>query len=284
MDAQWFTGFATLFLAFVALFKDTVLLCIQKPKIDIEFELRPPDCFKTELIHWKTDQDGKNVITGKSKMFYYRLRIINNGKSPAKNVEVTIREIRKKKGNSFDRLDFPLDDNLDWVSSSLILGRPSIMYYSFISPNTFKHCELGHILDPSKRNLVSFEDNKLFEKDETIFSFNVITRYHSSYHLIGPGTYRFKVLVAGGCGYLGSELIELLSCRKDVKIVYTASSKKESGKLEDAKVAFLALPHKESMEIVPTLLPVMKGVIDLSGAYRLKTLSDYLFYYGWEHH
>lgn len=197
MDAQWFTGGATLFLAFVALFKDTVLLCIQKPKIDIEFELRPPDCFKSELFHWKKNQDGINVITDKSKMFYYRLRIINNGKSAARNVEVTIRDIRKKKGNNFDRIDFPLDDNLDWFSSSLILGRPSIMYYSFISPNTFKHCELGHILDPSKRNLVSFEDNKLFEKDETIFSFNVITRYHSSYHLIEPGTYRLKVIVAG---------------------------------------------------------------------------------------
>ncbi|GAH98850.1 unnamed protein product, partial [marine sediment metagenome] len=104
---------------------------------------RPPDCFKSELFHWKINQDGKNVLTDKSKMFYYRLRIINNGKSAARNVEVTIRDIRKKKGNSFDRIDFPLDDNLDWFSSSLLLGRPSIMYYSFISPNTFKHCELG---------------------------------------------------------------------------------------------------------------------------------------------
>ena len=90
------------------------------------------------------------VVTGKSEMFYYRLRIINNGYSAAKNVEATIREIRKKKGNSFDRLDFPLDDNLDWFSSSLQPGRPA-MYHSFIPPGTFKHCELGHILDPSKR-------------------------------------------------------------------------------------------------------------------------------------
>jgi len=169
---------------------------IQKPKIDIEFEFRPPDCFKTDLVHWKTEQDGKMVVTGKSEMFYYRLRIVNNGYSAAKNVEVTIREIRKKKGNSFDRLDFPLDDNLDWFSSSLQPGRP-VMYRSFIPPGTFKHCELGHILDPSKRNSVPFENNKLFEKDETIFSFNVITRYHSSYHLIEQGIYRFKISVAG---------------------------------------------------------------------------------------
>jgi len=199
MNAQWFTGGATLFLAFVALFKDTVLMWIQKPKIDIKFELRPPDCFKSQIIHQQSKQIGQKVEIRREKfyMFYYRLRIINNGKSPVKYVEVTIRDIRKKKGNSFERLDFALDDNLDWFSSSLIQGRANIMYYKFISPNTFKHCELGHILDPSKRNLVPFEDNKLFREDETIFSFNVMTRYLSLYHLIEPGIYRFKISVAG---------------------------------------------------------------------------------------
>ena len=138
-----------------------------------------------------------SILAG-AVQFYYRLRIINIGKSTAKNVEVTIRDIRKKKGNSFDRIDFPLDDNLDWFSSSLIVGKPSTTHYKFIFPNTFKHCELGHIIDPSKRNLVSFENTqKLSTADETIFSFNVITRYHSLYHLIGPGTYRVKILVAG---------------------------------------------------------------------------------------
>jgi len=201
MTAQWFTGFATLFLAFVALFKDTVLLWIKKPEIDIKFELRPPDCFKCQIIHAIPKQIKDNVM-GIDKivfyMFYYRFRIINNGKSPAKNIEVTIRDIRKKKGNSFDRIDFPLDDNLDWFSSSLISGKPSTMHYTFIFPNTFKHCELGHIIDPSKRHLVSFENKpKLSDEDETIFSFNLMTRYHSLYHLIVPGTYRIKVLVAG---------------------------------------------------------------------------------------
>ena len=174
-------------------------MLIQKPKIDIEFESRPPDCFKSQIIHTQPKQIGQKmgIEMVKFYMFYYRLRIINNGKSPAKYVEVTIRDIRKKKGNSFERMDFALDDNLDWFSSSLIQGKANIIYYKFISPNTFKHCELGHILDPSKRNLVPFEYNKLFKKDETIFSFNVMTRYHSSYHLIEPGTYRFKIFVAG---------------------------------------------------------------------------------------
>jgi hypothetical protein len=200
MNAQWFTGFATLFLAFIALFKDTVLMWIQKPKIYIEFELRPPDCFKSQIIHAHPEQIDQNKVELKRVefyMFYYRLRIINNGKSPAKNVEVAIRDIKKKKGNSFERMDFVLDDNLDWASSKLIAGRKSVMYYEFISPGTFKHCELGHILDPSKRYLDPSEDKKQISKDETIFAFNVMTRYHSLYHIIDPGTYRFKIIVAG---------------------------------------------------------------------------------------
>lgn len=201
MNAQWLSGISMLLLALVALFKDSFLQFISKPNIDIEFELRPPDCFRSQIIHTEQKQIEKNVMRIDRivfYMFYYRLRIINNGKSPAKNVEITIRDVRKKKGDSFDRIDFPLDDNLDWFSSSLIRGKPSIMYYTFIFPNTFKHCELGHIIDPSKRHLVSFENKpKLPNKDETIFSFNVITKYHSLYHLVEPGTYRVKVLVAG---------------------------------------------------------------------------------------
>jgi len=199
MNAQWFTGFATLFLAFVALFKDTVLMWIQKPKIDIEFELRPPDCFKSQVVilQQKLILQQKEIERIEFYLFYYRLRIINKGKSPAKYVEVAIRDIKKKKGNSFERMDFVLDDNLDLASSKLIAGRKSLMYYKFISPSTFKHCELGHILDPSKRNLDSSENNKLFRQDKTIFAFNVMTRYHSLYHIIEPGTYRFKILVAG---------------------------------------------------------------------------------------
>ena len=94
-----------------------------------------------------------------------------------------------------------------------------------------------------------------------------------------------NVAILGSTGYLGSELIEILSRREDVKIVYTVSSKKETGRLEDAQVAFLALPHQQSMEMVPKVLSIMEfGVIDLSGAYRLKNPLDYSDYYGWEHH
>lgn len=93
-----------------------------------------------------------------------------------------------------------------------------------------------------------------------------------------------KVAILGNTGYLGQEVESLLSSREDIEIVYTASSKSSEGKLENAEIAILVLPHQRSMEMVPRILPQMEfGIIDLSGAYRLKNPGLYPKYYGWEH-
>jgi len=51
----------------------------------------------------------------------------------------------------------------------------------------------------------------------------------------------------------------------------------------DAKLAFLALPHKVSMEFAPGFLKEGIKVIDLSADFRLKSPSIYKKYYGKEH-
>jgi len=195
MKAEWFLVISTLILAVVALFKDSFWQFILKPIIDVKFDLSSPDCFKSELHKLEKE---KTIDT--MNIFKYRLRIINKGKRPAKNVEIIIQDIMKKKGTNFYRIDSFLSDNLDWGSSSTKTNEEAKIYYGFIFPNTFKHCELGHILDPEKRHLISSENNPklpIKEKDETIFSFNVATRYNNLYYLVAPGTYRVKVLVAG---------------------------------------------------------------------------------------
>jgi len=92
-----------------------------------------------------------------------------------------------------------------------------------------------------------------------------------------------KVAVFGISGYLGIELVKILSQRKDTEIVYTATSKEERGELKNASVALLALPANESLHLVPELLLSGIKVIDLSGAYRLKNPDSYPRYYGWRH-
>jgi N-acetyl-gamma-glutamyl-phosphate reductase len=52
---------------------------------------------------------------------------------------------------------------------------------------------------------------------------------------------------------------------------------------QEYELAFLCLPHEVSLELVPRLLDSGKRVIDLSGAYRIKNVSKYPEYYGFEH-
>ncbi|GAG61482.1 unnamed protein product [marine sediment metagenome] len=195
MEAEWFLVISTLFLAFVALFKDSILQYIFKPNIDIKFDLSSSDCYQNVL-----QQVEKEKAIDTINFFKYRFRIINKGTRPAKNVEVIIQDIMKKKGGNFYRIDSFLSDNLNWNSFSLGPKTEAKIYYDFIFPNTFKHCELGHILDPEKRHLIPSENNSKLPiqvKDETIFSFNVARRYNNLYYLVAPGIYKIKVLVAG---------------------------------------------------------------------------------------
>ncbi len=93
-----------------------------------------------------------------------------------------------------------------------------------------------------------------------------------------------KVAVFGVFGYLGIELIKILSQREDVEIVFVSSSMEDIGKLKNAEMAFLALSAKDSLHLTPRLLYEGMRVIDLSGAYRIKNPSAYPVYYGFEHY
>ncbi len=114
-----------------------------------------------------------------------------------------------------------------------------------------------------------------------------------------------RVCVFGATGYTGIELLRILSTHPKVRVT-AATSKTYAGqdvsdaiptlrgttinclKLteqpeEDFDLAFLCLPHENSMDLVPELLGQDKKVIDLSGAYRLKNPEEYPTHYGFEH-
>jgi len=127
MEAEWFLVISTLILAFVALFKDSIWQFILKPNIDVEFDLSLPDCFMSKL---HGSEEEKTIDT--MNIFKYRLRIINNGKRPAKNVEIITQYIMKKTGKYFYRIDSFLSDNLNWRSFSTRTNAEAKIYYDFI--------------------------------------------------------------------------------------------------------------------------------------------------------
>ena len=113
-----------------------------------------------------------------------------------------------------------------------------------------------------------------------------------------------KAAIVGGSGYVGGELLRLLLGHPEVEVVQVTSDSMAGravgrahpnlrhatdlvfaphGELESTDVTFLATPHGESIERVPTILASGTLVIDLSADFRLKDPDAYARYYGRAH-
>jgi len=114
-----------------------------------------------------------------------------------------------------------------------------------------------------------------------------------------------KVGILGGSGYGGSELLRILLFHPDVELKLvtanehagkrvdavhpnlakltdlTFESMPDPSALTDVDCLFLALPHGQAMEIVPSL-PRSVKVIDLSGDFRLSNATQFKQFYGRE--
>lgn len=92
-----------------------------------------------------------------------------------------------------------------------------------------------------------------------------------------------RVLVAGGTGYSGQELLRLLEGHPAYHLVQQIGrddlTRNFSGR---ADLAFLCTPNEISLELAPALLAQGISVVDVSGAFRLKRHS-YPEWYGFEH-
>ncbi|HLQ06398.1 MAG TPA: N-acetyl-gamma-glutamyl-phosphate reductase [Nitrososphaerales archaeon] len=112
--------------------------------------------------------------------------------------------------------------------------------------------------------------------------------------------------VLAASGYIGGELLRLLLQHPEVELA-AATSRKYAGeyvfrvhpnlrgitdlkftaldksKLTDLDVVFAALPHGESVKVVPELADAGLRVIDLSADFRLGDKAQYPTWYGYDH-
>lgn len=117
----------------------------------------------------------------------------------------------------------------------------------------------------------------------------------------------FRIGIIGASGYTGAELLRLCAAHPQFEVVVaTGDSQAGSAMTElypslaaaygqrrfdhldlDAvdglDAVFLGLPHEASMELVPQLLDRVGVIIDLSAAFRLRTISAYPQWYGFTH-
>jgi len=116
-----------------------------------------------------------------------------------------------------------------------------------------------------------------------------------------------RVGIIGASGYTGAELLRLLDGHPEIEVAYVTAHTYAGKMIADlyphlhsyagmqlrafdarealagADLYFVALPHGESMQVVPQLLAGGIKVIDLSADYRLPDAEIYKQWYGLEH-
>jgi N-acetyl-gamma-glutamyl-phosphate reductase len=117
-----------------------------------------------------------------------------------------------------------------------------------------------------------------------------------------PGSdQRIRVGIIGATGYVGAELIRLLSRHPNVEIAGLQGRGREAEPIETTHphlagtglevnaslppvdAVFLALPHGTAAGIVPELAAAGTTIIDLGPDFRLRDPADYPRWYGFEH-
>ncbi|MDR3255301.1 MAG: N-acetyl-gamma-glutamyl-phosphate reductase [Synergistaceae bacterium] len=120
-------------------------------------------------------------------------------------------------------------------------------------------------------------------------------------------TSKIPVTIWGATGFTGGELLRILAAHPEMEIAGAISRSSagtplgaihphlrhaypdaafistEQGFETEARVAFLALPHKSSAETAKNLLGRGTNVVDLSADFRLRSADEYLRWYGVEH-
>jgi len=184
ISANRIIAFGTILLAIIAVFQDKLRQWVMKPKLDISVEKKPPDCIMT--------LGYSSLIEEEFYILYIRVRVTNTGNAPAKNVEVFIKELKKLDKTSdyiYDNSFLPM--NLEWSYTKRV-------YCPLISPKMYKHCDLAHIIDPSKREFIQGEDRKWrsIPTEWPILSFNTIVKPASLNHLLPVGKYQILLIAA----------------------------------------------------------------------------------------
>lgn len=116
-----------------------------------------------------------------------------------------------------------------------------------------------------------------------------------------------RVGVLAASGYIGGELLRLLLQHPEVEVT-TATSRKYAGEyvfrvhpnlrgttelkfspnepsrvIASSDVVFAALPHGESVKVVPKIADAGLRVVDLSADFRLRDRGEYPVWYGYDH-
>jgi hypothetical protein len=183
MVADWIVAGGTLVLAAVAVFQQTIRSWLYAPEFRVSAKTEPPDCVAVPF----TLQDGTFVADS----VYLRIWVENTGNVTARNVEVYARDLRRRRADgTWERVGSFPPMNLKWANVGGI-------YFPSIAPDMGKHCDVGHIVDPARRNLLPEDPRGVDPTDRRAHvAFDLMAAPNHRGHIVGPGEYHLEVVVA----------------------------------------------------------------------------------------
>jgi hypothetical protein len=190
---QWFAASATTAAVLVALFKDEFLKWRRRPILSVSVALEPPHCHST-ILHYQAQRTALTFVA--AQCYYFRIWISNEGKSRAEKVQVFAATLSRRvaDGSFHTEKDF-LPMNLRWSHGKGPNESPEI-YAEGISPKMGKHCDLGHIVDPTCQAELS-ENLESVPVGNTILALDLEVAPNTRSHLLSPGTYLLELQIAG---------------------------------------------------------------------------------------
>ena len=192
IEATWALAIATFALVLWTIFGERILNWHRRAKLTIAFEMKPPDCIELPFNEFRPN--GELIYSADS--YYVRFRVINTGTEPALDVEAYIAEVEKKEEHGdYVVMDSFIPLNLRWAVET----EDTSAFYPRITRGLPKHCNLGHIIEPSDReHWRPVEDPASLGIDDstTVFSLDTITKPSSLSHLLPPASYKITIVVS----------------------------------------------------------------------------------------
>jgi len=175
----------TVILAIVAIFGRSISRFLRRPRLRPAIISGPPYCHKT---FFSIPDTGEHL----ADCYYFRISVVNEGKESARNVEVFAKRLmRKSKDGTYKIISSFSPMNLIWSD----WGK---MIFPAIHPGTEKLCDIFHIVDPSERKKIPYEDDVRdgMTPDRIILSFDTRTKSNTKGHLQPAGEYHLEIVVA----------------------------------------------------------------------------------------
>lgn len=177
-----------------AVFQEPIRSWFWRPELFVSMTGEPPDCHKTQAHRSREQLTGPPLVLT-IDCYYFRLRIRNDGRAAAHNVEVYLENVEVRRGRAWESYERFLPQWLPWVGIENMIGALPI-YLPILPSHASRHADFAYVLNPMSGAQDEGELLSTVPRTTPLLILNVVPKYLRRGHLLPPDRYRFVVSVA----------------------------------------------------------------------------------------